>query len=79
MLIKTVWQRCAYAKVSRPDVNALDLSFVAVADRKALQIKAANNAKRVSAPGPPDWAADPGTSRQGALVETKTVWHPIGL
>jgi hypothetical protein len=26
-----------------------------------------------------DWAADPGTSRLGAFVETKTVWHPIGV
>ncbi|MFN2518305.1 MAG: aldehyde dehydrogenase family protein [Jatrophihabitantaceae bacterium] len=61
------------------DVNALDLSGVAVADRKTLQIKAADNVKRVFAPGPPDWSADPGIARLGAFVETKTVWHPIGV
>jgi hypothetical protein len=26
-----------------------------------------------------DWSSDPGTSRLGAFMETKTVWHPIGL
>ena len=61
------------------DVNALDLTGVAVPDRKALQIKAADNVKRVFAPGSPDWTADPGISRLGAFVETKTVWHPIGV
>jgi len=61
------------------DVNALDLTGVAVAERTALQIKAADNVKRVFAPGPPDWSADPGTTRLGAFVETKTVWHPIGV
>lgn len=61
------------------DVNAIDLTGVAVADRKALQIKAADNVKRVFAPSSPDWSADPGISRLGAFVETKTVWHPIGV
>ena len=61
------------------DVNALDLTGVALAQRKALQIKAADNVKRVFAPGPMDWSSDPGTSRLGAFMETKTVWHPIGL
>jgi acyl-CoA reductase-like NAD-dependent aldehyde dehydrogenase len=60
------------------DVNALDLTGVASADRKALQIKAADNVKRVFVPARPDWSADPGTARLGAFVETKTVWHPIG-
>ncbi len=61
------------------DVNALDLTGVADADRKALQIKAADNVKRVFVPRETDWSADPGTSRLGAFVETKTVWHPIGV
>ena len=26
-----------------------------------------------------DWAAEPGTERLTAFVETKTVWHPIGV
>ncbi|MDT4978634.1 MAG: hypothetical protein QOG07_513 [Pseudonocardiales bacterium] len=61
------------------DVNAVDLTGVAVPDRKALQIKAADNVKRVYAPAAADWSADPGISRLGAFVETKTVWHPIGV
>jgi acyl-CoA reductase-like NAD-dependent aldehyde dehydrogenase len=61
------------------DVNAIDLSGVAVAARAALQIKAADNVKRVYSPTGSDWAADPGTARLGAFVETKTVWHPIGV
>jgi acyl-CoA reductase-like NAD-dependent aldehyde dehydrogenase len=61
------------------DVNALDLTGVADADRKALQIKAADNVKRVFVARETDWSADPGTARLGAFVETKTVWHPIGI
>ena len=61
------------------DVNALDLTGVAPADRKALQVKAADNVKRVFIPRASDWSADPGTARLGAFVETKTVWHPIGV
>jgi acyl-CoA reductase-like NAD-dependent aldehyde dehydrogenase len=29
--------------------------------------------------GEPDWMADPGTARMTAFLETKTVWHPIGI
>jgi acyl-CoA reductase-like NAD-dependent aldehyde dehydrogenase len=61
------------------DVNAIDLTGVALPDRKALQIASADNVKRVFAPSVADWSADPGTSRLGAFVETKTVWHPIGV
>jgi acyl-CoA reductase-like NAD-dependent aldehyde dehydrogenase len=61
------------------DVNAIDLTGVALPERKALQIGAADNVKRVYAPSAADWSADPGTSRLGAFVETKTVWHPIGV
>jgi acyl-CoA reductase-like NAD-dependent aldehyde dehydrogenase len=61
------------------DVNAIDLTGVALPDRKALQIASADNVKRVYAPSVADWSADPGTSRLGAFVETKTVWHPVGV
>jgi acyl-CoA reductase-like NAD-dependent aldehyde dehydrogenase len=61
------------------DVNAIDLTGVALPERTALQIAAADNVKRVYAPSAADWSADPGTSRLGAFVETKTVWHPIGV
>ena len=64
------------------DVNAIDLTGVAAADRAPLQIKAADNVKRVFAPpadGTADWDAAPGLARLAAFVETKTVWHPIGV
>jgi acyl-CoA reductase-like NAD-dependent aldehyde dehydrogenase len=63
---------------SHRDVNAIDLTGAAPADRRALQISAADNVKRVYAPAVEDWATDPGIRRLRAFVETKTVWHPIG-
>ena len=49
-------------------------------DRAALQRAAADNVKRVFVPrGTPRWEDDPGTARLAAFVETKTVWHPIGV
>jgi acyl-CoA reductase-like NAD-dependent aldehyde dehydrogenase len=64
---------------SHRDVNAVDLTGVAPADRRDLELKAADNVKRVYVPGATDWTADPGTSRLGFFTETKTVWHPIGV
>ncbi len=64
---------------SHRDVNALDLTGVAAAERPELQRAAAENVKRVYAPRPEDWSADPGIRRLRAFVETKTVWHPIGV
>ncbi|WP_026403005.1 aldehyde dehydrogenase family protein [Actinomadura rifamycini] len=61
------------------DVNALDLAGVpadAVAD---LEEKAAGNLKRVVRPDESDWGAEPGTARITAFLETKTVWHPVGV
>jgi acyl-CoA reductase-like NAD-dependent aldehyde dehydrogenase len=64
---------------SHRDVNAIDLTGVAAPDRAELQRAAADNVKRVYIPAVEDWAADPGTGRLTAFVETKTVWHPIGV
>jgi acyl-CoA reductase-like NAD-dependent aldehyde dehydrogenase len=61
------------------DVNAIDLSGADPTARAALAEAAADNVKRVYVPRELDWSADPGTSRLGAFVETKTVWHPIGI
>ena len=63
---------------SHRDVNALDLSGGAPADRTALEIAAADSVTRVFARDD-DWAAPPGLARLRAFVETKTVWHPIGV
>jgi len=61
------------------DVNALDLTGAAPGARAELQAAGAENVKRVYVPRSSDWAAAPGLSRLNAFVETKTVWHPIGV
>jgi acyl-CoA reductase-like NAD-dependent aldehyde dehydrogenase len=64
---------------SHRDVNAIDLTGVPPAERAALEIAAADNVKRVYVPRSVDWSTDAGLSRLDAFVETKTVWHPIGV
>ena len=68
---------------SHMDVNAIDLTGVAgdAETAASLEEAAAENLKRVRrAPAAePDWTADPGTDRMTQFLETKTVWHPIGL
>jgi acyl-CoA reductase-like NAD-dependent aldehyde dehydrogenase len=65
------------------DVNAIDLTGVAGdADlARNLEIAAAENLKRVRrAPETePDWTQDPGIEAMTTFLETKTVWHPIGV
>ena len=62
------------------DVNAIDLAGVDdAALRTELEIAAADNVKRVRRPDTDDWSADPGLARLRSFVETKTVWHPIGV
>lgn len=65
------------------DVNAVDLGGVAGdADlTQQLKLSAAENLKRVVPPAPaePDWGAEPGLARLTAYLETKTVWHPVGI
>ncbi|MEO9176378.1 MAG: aldehyde dehydrogenase family protein [Gaiellales bacterium] len=64
---------------SHKDVNAIDLTGVAADERVALQRAAADNVKRVFLPREVDFTGDPGLERLSAFVETKTVWHPIGV
>jgi acyl-CoA reductase-like NAD-dependent aldehyde dehydrogenase len=63
------------------DVNAIDLTGVAVDQRTELEVAAAENVKRVlpAPPDEPDWTDDPGTARLLAPLEIKTVWHPVGI
>ena len=65
---------------SHRDVNALDLAGV-VDHTLATELEraAADHVARVRRPSPEDWDADPGLSRIRSFVETKTVWHPIGV
>jgi acyl-CoA reductase-like NAD-dependent aldehyde dehydrogenase len=68
---------------SHMDVNGIDLAGAAGDPENAtqLEVAAAENLKRVlRAPDEePDWSEDPGTGRMTAFLETKTVWHPIGV
>jgi acyl-CoA reductase-like NAD-dependent aldehyde dehydrogenase len=68
---------------SHMDVNAIDLTGLAGDPERAaaLEVAAADNLKRVRrAPAAePDWTADPGLDRLTYVLETKTVWHPIGV
>jgi acyl-CoA reductase-like NAD-dependent aldehyde dehydrogenase len=68
---------------SHMDVNAIDLTGAAgdLEHARELEEAAAENLKRVvRAPATePDWATPPGIERMTAFLETKTVWHPIGV
>ena len=63
------------------DVNALDLTGADAGLAVELETAAAENLKRVLRPArvAPDWTAEPGLERMVRLLETKTVWHPIGV
>ncbi|MCW2539270.1 MAG: aldehyde dehydrogenase [Frankiales bacterium] len=66
---------------SHRDVNCLDLTGVAAADRVPLAVAAADSVKRVHSPGERAGIGldEPGLARLAAFVEIKTVWHPLGV
>jgi acyl-CoA reductase-like NAD-dependent aldehyde dehydrogenase len=66
---------------SHADVNALDLSGAPEAMTTELERSAANTVKRVlrAKPAEPDWVAVPDMSRLRKYLESKTVWHPMGV
>lgn len=63
------------------DVDALDLCGVPSDLAADLEGLGAGNVKRVvGTPGPEiDWKVTPTPRRMLAFVETKTVWHPVGM
>ncbi|MEO7979402.1 MAG: aldehyde dehydrogenase family protein [Sporichthyaceae bacterium] len=64
---------------SHMDVNSIDLAGAAEGDLVELQVAAAENLKRIVRPGRTDWARVPELTRLRTHLETKTVWHPIGV
>ncbi|HEV2089184.1 MAG TPA: aldehyde dehydrogenase family protein [Cryptosporangiaceae bacterium] len=65
---------------SHMDVQAIDLTGADQDSVPELERAAAENLKRILRPTPDeDWTADPGLHRMTAFLETKTVWHPIGV
>jgi acyl-CoA reductase-like NAD-dependent aldehyde dehydrogenase len=65
---------------SHQDVDALDLAGAGDISTD-LERSAADTVKRVlrGADGDPDWRVAPDMSRMTAFLETKTVWHPVGI
>ncbi|GAB3883995.1 aldehyde dehydrogenase family protein [Microbispora bryophytorum] len=63
------------------DVNGIDLTGADPELAVTCEELAAENLKRVLRPpaAPVNWLADPGIERMTAFLETKTVWHPIGV
>jgi acyl-CoA reductase-like NAD-dependent aldehyde dehydrogenase len=63
------------------DVNAIDLCGASAGSVADLERAAAENLKRVirREGSEPDWFRDPGVDRMLSFLETKTVWHPIGV
>ena len=64
---------------SHMDVNAIDLVGADGSAIVDLEIAAADNLKRVLRPTPVNWGREPDLSRMLAFLETKTVWHPVGV
>jgi acyl-CoA reductase-like NAD-dependent aldehyde dehydrogenase len=63
------------------DVDAVDLTGAPARLAAELERSAAGTIKRVirTPAEEPDWTADPGLSRMTPFLETKTVWHPMGV
>jgi acyl-CoA reductase-like NAD-dependent aldehyde dehydrogenase len=63
------------------DVDGIDLTGAPAGRAMEFEREAAGTVKRVIRPPAtePDWTADPGLSRITPFLETKTVWHPIGV
>ncbi|MGN6687451.1 MAG: aldehyde dehydrogenase family protein [Actinomycetales bacterium] len=68
---------------SHLDVNAIDLTGASTDLAVELERAAADNLKRVLRPrpadAPEDFVAAPSLERLLAVLETKTVWHPMGV
>jgi acyl-CoA reductase-like NAD-dependent aldehyde dehydrogenase len=64
---------------SHMDVNAIDLVGADADTVVDLEVAAADNLKRVLRPTAVNWGREPDLSRMLAFLETKTVWHPVGV
>jgi len=64
---------------SHMDVNAIDVSGAPGALADDMAVAAAENLKRVIRLPGGDWTAEPGLERMFGYLETKTVWHPMGM
>jgi acyl-CoA reductase-like NAD-dependent aldehyde dehydrogenase len=60
------------------DINAIDLTGAPATDRAGLERAAAGNLKRVYHDHE-RWEEPPSLRRLLSVLETKTVWHPVGI
>lgn len=70
-------QELAPVLAAHMDVNALDLGAAEDSDLAELQRLGAENVKRILLPDGP--FTTPSPQRMLALLELKTVWHPVGV
>ena len=63
------------------DVDAIDLTGAPARRAMEFEREAAGTIKRVvrTPAEEPDWTAEPGLGRMTPFLETKTVWHPMGV
>ena len=67
---------------SHRDVNGIDITGADAGARADLLRTASDTVKRTYSPAgatDEDWAAEPTLRRMATFVETKTVWHPLGI
>jgi acyl-CoA reductase-like NAD-dependent aldehyde dehydrogenase len=67
---------------SHRDVNGIDITGADLDARADLLRCASDTVKRAYCPtgaGEEDWAREPTLRRMASFVETKTVWHPLGV
>jgi acyl-CoA reductase-like NAD-dependent aldehyde dehydrogenase len=65
---------------SHADVDGIDLTGIGDPGLATdLERAAAETITIVRRPASPDWYADPGLAPLRAFVETKSVWHPVGM
>jgi acyl-CoA reductase-like NAD-dependent aldehyde dehydrogenase len=65
---------------SHMDVDAIDLAGVSDPGlARDLEVAAADNLKRVLRPRAEPWSDVPDLSRMAWALQTKTIWHPVGL
>ncbi len=66
---------------SHADVNAIDLTGAPAEMAPELERSSASTVKRVlrARQTEPDWTTTPELSRLRTFLETKTVWHPMGV
>lgn len=67
---------------SHRDVNGIDITGADPAARAELLRTASDTVKRTYSPAgasEEDWAPEPTLRRLATFVETKTVWHPLGI